>query len=113
MLRLVDAAAAIAARGFPAAVSLSVPLRIADDARRVNCGHWQLTVADGKGTLDPVRPPASTAPLTLGARGLAALYAGTPVVTLRQVGLVSGGTPDSDAALDAAFAATPYMLDSF
>jgi predicted acetyltransferase len=118
MLRLVDTAAAIAARGFPAAVSLSVPLRIADDARRANSGHWQLTVADGKGTLDPVSPPPSTAPLTLapltlGARGLAALYAGTPVVTLRQSGLVSGGTPDTDAALDAAFAATPYMLDSF
>jgi len=48
-----------------------------------------------------------------GDRVRAALYAGTPVVTLRQAGLVSGGTPDSDAALDAAFAATPYMLDSF
>ncbi len=67
----------------------------------------------GKGTLDPVYPPALGPPLTLGARGLAALYAGTPVVTLRQAGLVSGGTSDSDAALDAAFAATPYMLDSF
>jgi len=48
-----------------------------------------------------------------GDRVRAALYAGTPVVTLRQSGLVSGGTPDTDAALDAAFAATPYMLDSF
>jgi predicted acetyltransferase len=115
MLRVVDAAAAIAARGFPAAVSICVPLRIADDVRPANSGHWQLTVADGKGTLDPVPPTASPtpAPPTLGARGLAALYAGTPVVTLRQAGLVSGGTADGDAALDAAFAATPYMLDSF
>jgi predicted acetyltransferase len=120
MLRVIGAAAAIAARGFPAAVSLCVPLRIADDARPANSGHWQLTVADGKGALDPVHPaapltpaPLTPAPLTLGARGLAALYAGTPVVTLRQAGLVSGGTADSDAALDAAFAATPYMLDSF
>jgi len=32
MLRVVDAPAAIAARGFPAAISLSVPLCIADDA---------------------------------------------------------------------------------
>jgi hypothetical protein len=44
---------------------------------------------------------------------VAALYAGTPVVTLRQAGLAFGGSPDDDAALDAAFAATPYMLDSF
>jgi hypothetical protein len=49
----------------------------------------------------------------VGARGLAALYAGTPLVTLRQAGLVSGGSPPDDAALDAAFAATPYMLDDF
>ncbi len=78
-------------------------------------------MAEGKGTLAPVTasaPPAAgdpgrSVPLTLGARGLAALYAGTPVVTLRQAGLASGGSADGDAALDAAFAATPYMLDVF
>ena len=56
MLRVVDAPAAIAARGFPAATSLSVPLRIADDARPANSGRWQLTVAGGAGTLDPLGP---------------------------------------------------------
>ena len=55
----------------------------------------------------------AAAPLRLGARGLAALYAGTPVGALRLSGLASGGTPDDDAALDAAFAATAYMLDDF
>jgi len=35
------------------------------------------------------------------------------VATLRRAGLADGGTPDSDAVLDATFAATPYMLDSF
>jgi len=132
MLRVVDAAAAIAARGFPAGVSVRVPVRIADGARPANSGRWQLTVAGGAGTLEPLGPagtagpastvgtagPASTAalpasPLTLGARGLAALYAGTPLVTLRQAGLAAGGTAADDAALDAAFAATPYMLDAF
>ena len=115
MLRVVDAPAAIAARGFPAATSLSVPLRIADEARPANSGRWQLTVAGGAGTLDPLGPDAARAarPLTLGARGLAALYAGTPLVTLRQAGLAAGGTAADDAALDAAFAATPYMLDAF
>jgi predicted acetyltransferase len=128
MLRVIDAPAAIAARGFRAAVSLAVPLLIADDARPANSGHWDLTVAGGKGSLTPAPSPrARAAParptpqaplavpalLTLGARGLAALYAGTPLVTLRQAGLVSGGSPDDDAALDAAFAATPYMLDEF
>ena len=132
MLRVVDAPAAIAARGFPAATSLSVPLRIADDARPANSGRWQLSVAGGAGTLDPLGPDAAgtgrTAPpartargpagpdssaVTLGARGLAALYAGTPLVTLRQAGLAAGGRPADDAALDAAFAATSYMLDAF
>ena len=47
------------------------------------------------------------------ARGLAALYAGTPVTVLCQAGLSSGGSPEDDAALDAAFAATAYMLDPF
>ena len=117
MLRVVDAPAAIAARGFPVATTLSVPLRIADDARPANSGRWQLSVAGGAGTLDPLGPgdPAGTADsaVTLGARGLAALYAGTPLGTLRQAGLAAGGTAGDDAALDAAFAASSYMLDAF
>jgi predicted acetyltransferase len=122
MLRLIDAPAAIAARGFPA-VDLAVPLQITDDLRPANSGRWELTVRAGAGHLsryrtDPV--PASAgqasggqAPLLLGARGLAALYAGTPVATLRRVGLADGGSPAADAALDGAFAASPFMLEGF
>ena len=115
MLRVVDAPAAIAARGFPPAVAAAVPLEINDSARPANSGTWQLEVADGKGALTPAAPSAArgSIPLTLGARGLAALYAGTPVATLRLAGLAAGGSPDTDAALDAAFAATPYMVDDF
>ena len=60
-------------------------------------------------------PPglAGQAALALGPRGLAALYAGTPVATLRRAGLADGGSPDADDALDGAFAATPFMLDGF
>jgi len=132
MLRVVDAPAAIAARGFPEAVSVHVVLHIDDRTRPANSGLWDLAVAGGTGTLSPLEAlnpdalampsnpisstslagPASTA-VTLGARGLAALYAGTPVGVLRQAGLAAGGTPAEDAALDAAFAATPFMLDAF
>jgi predicted acetyltransferase len=116
MLRVVDAPAAIAARGFPPAVTLSVPLVVEDRARPANSGHWQLSVSDGKGIIIPNGPVSSPDPrssaLRLGARGLAALYAGTPVSTLRLAGLAAGGTSDA-AALDAAFAASPYVLDSF
>ena len=113
MLRLIDVPAAIAARGFPAAVSASVPLRVTDQARPANAGSWQLTVTNGTGTLTPNESVSSPAPLQLGPRGVAALYAGTPLAALRLAGLASGGTQAADAALDAAFAATPYMIDDF
>ena len=113
MLRVVDAQAAIAARGFPPGVSARVPLEIQDQARPANAGSWQLTVADGTGMLTPNGGVPSPAPVTLGPRGVAALYAGIPVATLRLAGLASGGTPEAGAALDAAFAATPYVLDDF
>jgi predicted acetyltransferase len=113
MLRVVDLPAAIAARGFPAAVSVSVPLEVRDQARPGNTGSWQLTVTDGAGTLIQNGGVSSPAPLALGPRGVAALYAGTTLATLRLAGLASGGSPEADAALDAAFAATPYMLDEF
>ncbi|HEU5386809.1 MAG TPA: GNAT family N-acetyltransferase [Streptosporangiaceae bacterium] len=134
MLRLLDAPAAIAARGFPA-TDLAVPLLLADDLRPANAGRWELTVRSGRGSLTRYRTGLVHAPATpaspsgqqsgpqsgqpggpaleLGPRGLAALYAGTPVATLRRAGLAAGGSPAADAALDGAFAATPYMLDDF
>jgi len=113
MLRVVDAPAAIAARGFPAAVALDVPLRINDQSRPANSGRWTLSVADGKGELLPAGPGTTADPLTVGARGLAALYAGTPLASLRLAGLAEGGQPGADPALDAAFAASPYLVDAF
>jgi predicted acetyltransferase len=112
MLRVVDAAAAIAARGFPPGVTASVPLEVYDQNRPANSGHWRLTVAGGKGTLTPNGGVPSPGTLALGPRGVAALYAGTPVAKLRLAGLASG-SPESDAVLDAAFAATSFMLDDF
>ncbi len=53
MLRVIDAPAAIEARGFPAGVSVSVPLLVSDDTRPANSGRWRLTVSDGKGMLIP------------------------------------------------------------
>jgi predicted acetyltransferase len=115
MLRVVDPAAAVAARGFPPAAEFAVRLRIADTARPANSGLWWLEVGEGRGSL--VRKDEAAAHgsgiLTVGARGLAALYAGTPVSTLRRSGLAAGGDATADALLDGAFAATPIMLDRF
>lgn len=112
MLRVVDAPAAIAARGFPSAVSMRTTLTIIDQSRPVNSGTWTLTVASGKGEL-AAAPAGDATVLTLGARGLAALYAGMPVASMRLAGLAAGGDRDTDAAMNAAFSATPYMLDAF
>ena len=86
MLRLLDAPAAIAARGFPA-VDLAVPLVVADDLCPANSGRWELTVRAGAGRLSGYRTSRGASP------GHAA--------------------PPATGTLDTAFAATPYMLDDF
>jgi predicted acetyltransferase len=111
MLRVVDAPAAVAARGFPASAQLSLPLWIEDDTRPDNSGLWELVVTGGRGHL--VHSPEATQPLTIGARGLAALYAGTPMATVRLAGLAAGGNPVADSELDGAFTGPSFMLDSF
>ncbi|HEY5357363.1 MAG TPA: sterol carrier protein domain-containing protein, partial [Streptosporangiaceae bacterium] len=117
MLRLVDAPAAIAGRGFPESAALATPLSLRDAELPANSGQWVLEIGGGKGSLNRASPepvPASSAgPLRLGARGLAAMYAGTPLATLRQAGLAAGGEPGADPALDQAFAGTAYMFDYF
>ena len=112
MLRLLDAPAAIAARGFAPGASLEVDLELEDSELASNTGRWHLSVADSSGTLTP--STATGDALRLGARGLAALYAGTPLAALRGAGLASGGSTGSDGPVDTAFAgASPYMLDFF
>ncbi len=120
MLRLVDAPAAIAERGYPAAAEITAALDLADPGCPDNAGPWTLEVSGGKGVLS--RAPAAPAgpargaagrPLRAGSRGLAALYAGMPLATLRRTGLVAGGDPATDAGLDAVFAAAPFLLDTF
>jgi predicted N-acetyltransferase YhbS len=137
MLRVIDAPAAIAGRGFPAAAQVTATVLLDDSLLPANTGRWQLTVRDGRGTLAlapapdgpvpsspvpsspipdslaPDNPAVGAGPLRLGARGFAALYAGTPVATLRLAGLAAGGDPAADAALDTAFGTTAFMLDYF
>jgi len=112
MLRVVDARAAIEQRGFGAAVTGSVLLDIADEVLEKNAGAWTLTVEGGQGRLERARATPGAA-LAIGARGLAALYAGTPMATLRLAGLAAGGTPEDDAFLAAAFPGPAWMLDDF
>ncbi len=110
MLRVLDAPAAVAMRGFPAGVSADVPLVVEDEQRPGNAGGWRLTVGGGEGRLERAAAPPGA--VRLPACGLAALYAGVPLSTLRRAGLVGGGDL-ADPLLDAAFAGTPFMLDYF
>ncbi len=114
MLRVIDAPAAIAARGFPAAAALAVGLHIDDAALPANAGPWTLEVSGGKGALTRSPGPLSGAgPVRLGARGFSALYGGVPMATLRQAGLAAGGGADADDALDTAFAGRAFLLSPF
>lgn len=112
MLRLLDVSAAISARGFAPGASLDVDLDLDDSELIANTGHWHLSVSGGSGSLTPARSSGDV--LRLGSRGLTALYAGTPLASLRKAGLAFGGSAADDGAIDTAFAgATPYMLDFF
>jgi predicted acetyltransferase len=112
MLRCLDVAAAIEGRGYPAGTVADVPLVVEDAQVPENCVAGRLQVGDGKGALVAGAPAPRAVRLT--ANGLAALYAGTPTATLLAAGLLSGGSTDERAMLDAAFAGRPaYMLDSF
>ena len=113
MLRVVDAPAAVAARGYPPGLDLAVPLRLEDPLLPANSGDWTLSVRDGSGLLERSLTAQAADPLTIGARGFSALFGGAPVRSLRRAGLAGGGDPAGDALLDAGFAATPFCLDFF
>ncbi len=110
MLRIVNAPAAIAGRGFPVGVSASAVVAIDDPQLPGNAGPWQLEVSGGRGELTLTERDS---PMRLTAGGFASLYAGTPVSSLRRAGLARDGDPERDALLDGAFAATTYCLDYF
>jgi predicted acetyltransferase len=111
MLRVLDARAAVAGRGFPAGVAVEVELTLTDTLVPDNDGGFQLRVADGHAAL--VRADVAADSVAVGERGLAAMFAGVRLRTLRQAGLVAGGSAADDVRLDAAFAAQPYMTDYF
>ncbi|MER7364989.1 GNAT family N-acetyltransferase [Nonomuraea wenchangensis] len=107
MFRVLDVAAAVERRGYPAAVTCEAVVTVQDPVRGE--GTWRLDIAGGSGTATPV---AGAPAAVLTANGLSALYCGVPTSTLRVVGLMSGDER-FDEVLDAAFAAKPYMLDYF
>ncbi|MCI0687765.1 MAG: GNAT family N-acetyltransferase [Sporichthyaceae bacterium] len=117
MLRVVDAVAAVAGRGFPTRVVLDTAVAIDDPQLAANSGGWRLQVVDGAGSLAPADDAGLSAgigePVRFTAAGFSALYAGVPMSSLRRSGLAAGGSDEAAAGLDAAFAAQAYCLDYF
>jgi len=106
MLRVVDAPAAVAARGYAADGEASFELIDADVP--ANAGAWHLTVRDGVGALGRT---AQTGLPRLHVQGLSLLYAGGCDVS----GLLRAGLLDQSlAGLGPAFAgAKPEIFDYF
>ncbi|WP_144127505.1 GNAT family N-acetyltransferase [Catellatospora sichuanensis] len=109
MLRLVDAPAAIAARGWPGHLSGAVDLALADPECPWNAGAWRLVLDGGIGRLEP----GGSGGTRFTPRGLAVWYAGaaTPAV-LRRAGLLAGDAV-ADGLLAAATAGPVPVLHDF
>ena len=105
MLRVVDPAGAVAARGYPAGVAVEADLQLVEHGTTTS---WHLSVADGRAGLQPA---AGTGAPTLHVRGLSLLYAGAATTaTLLRTRLLDRPLP----ALDAVFAGPPpVLLDYF
>jgi predicted acetyltransferase len=110
MLRVVDAVAAVAARGWPAHLSGSVDLHLTDTLCPWNAGPFVLTLDGGAGRLEPGGGGA----VRMTERGLALWYAGglTPVA-LRRAGLLDGSDACDALLLAATAGPTPILLDYF
>ena len=113
MTRLVDAPAAVSARGWPD-VQGSCELTLRDRRRAGNDGHWTLTVDAGEGRLVPRSDHRVTAP-TIDVGALSAMYTGfATAAALARAGRLVGASPSDVAALDQLCAApAPFMRDYF
>lgn len=110
MARALDLPAAVAARGFPPGVDLTVAFRVEDAVVPAVAGPWQLVVRDGRGVL----VPTEVADVVLDARAVGPLYTGfAGPAALASAGLVRGRADDL-ALLGTAFAgAVPVLFDFF
>jgi predicted acetyltransferase len=114
MTRIVDAAGAIAQRGYPRGLHVDLAFRLIDPLIGANDGSWRLVVDDGEGRLESLadsREPDSS----LTVNGLASLFTGwSTSAVLTASGHASGLTPEVAATLDAVFSGRrPTMCDDF
>jgi predicted acetyltransferase len=110
MLRIVDVAGALVARGYPMRISAELEIQVVDPILPANDGVYRLRVADGRAAV----LPGGSGRITIGIRELAALYTGFQSPSeLRALGLIDG--PDADLALLGAIFSgpQPWLADMF
>jgi predicted acetyltransferase len=111
MTRIVDAAGAVSARGYPPDVRAEVHVQLVDRLAPWNDGRFVLRIEGGEGKLSP----GGTGDVHLSVNALASLYTGwAPARVLQTAGLVHHAGGRELAMLDAAFAGPrPYLFDNY
>jgi len=110
MVRIVDVARALEARGYPPGINGTVAFDVRDDLIPSNNTRFTLDVENGRGAVTAGGNDA----IPIDIRGLAALYAGhQPLPALDMLGLTTS-TPDAAAATSRLFpAGRPSMAEAF
>jgi predicted acetyltransferase len=110
MLRFVDVAGALEARGYPQGTGAELHLDVQDDLLPHNNGRFVLMVADGRGSVRP----GGEGRLCMHVRGLAPLYsAHLSPVELRAAGMLTGSDADLSAASVVFAGPRPWLPDMF
>jgi predicted acetyltransferase len=111
MTRIVDAAGAVAARGYPRGVRAEVHLQLADRVAPWNDGRFVLRIEGGEAKLDP----GGTGDVHLSINALASMYTGWATASaLASAGLVHHAGRRELTDLDAAFAGPrPFLFDNY
>jgi predicted acetyltransferase len=111
MLRMVDVAAALAGRGYPAGLTSAIGFAVEDELVESNRGRFALEVAGGRGQ---VRRGTADREIAIDVRGLASLYSGyLSAEELTRLGMAAG-PPEALAAATAIFAGpAPWLPEIF
>ncbi|SEE13623.1 GNAT family N-acetyltransferase [Ruania alba] len=109
MLRVDDVPGAFAARRLRGTAEAT--FTVAGDRLGVGDGTYRLTVADGASRCERVTSAAPDGVPTFTPQGLALLWAGVQnCATLRLLGHLDGGDPETDAALDQVLAGPEVQI---
>jgi predicted acetyltransferase len=110
VLRIVDIAAALGARGYPPGLSAELHLEVRDDLLPANDGRWLLRVADGRGEVQP----GGEGRIQLHVRDLAAIYSGfMSPHECEYLGTITGSEEDLALAGALFCGPRPWIADMF